>query len=300
MKKLLVEKYRPETIDDIILDDNIKIMLKDKIKNKKIDNILLSGKAGIGKTSMAKILINELKSDYLYLNCGYENGIDKVRNKIKEFCDAIAMNDEVSKIVILDESDSLSNNAQEALRNIIEENIDDTRFIFTANFENKIITPLKSRCIPIQLSFSIKDVFKRIVFILNEEKIKYTKENIRFFLDNIIKKKYPDIRGIINNLELMILGNELTINRIDENKDGINKVVDYILEEKLPRKIRKFCIENEDLFSGNYEELFHYLFNKLYDKPEKQVLCADYLFRMSNVLDKEIQAFSFIIELKKL
>jgi replication factor C small subunit len=299
MDSLLVEKYRPETLEGIILDDNIKKMLKDKIKHNTMDNILLCGKKGIGKSSLAKLIVNELDADFLYINAGFDNSIDTIRNKIKEFCDSVAMNSEVPKIVILDEAHAIRMDGQIGLNNIMEMSASDTRFILTANYINKILDTIQSRCTPVNISHKISDVLKRIIFILDNEKIKYTKEILSHFTNTIIKKKYPDIRGIINNLSLMIVDGKLTKHDINENIQEIEEVADIILEMDNSKKSREYWIQNEDKFGSNYEELAHCIFNKL-DSGKQQLIVADYLYKMAIVLDKEIQFYAMYIELRNM
>ena len=249
-------------------------------------------------TSLARIIVSELDADNLYIHVGYANGVDIIRTKVKEFCDSVRMNDEVPKIVILDEADAMSIEGQKALRNIIELAEDDTRFILTCNYEMKIITPLKSRCTPIQLSCETSDILKMVVDILKEKKIEHSKETVKYFLDNVIKKKYPDIRAIINNLSLMIIDGKLSVENIEEKIGDIDIIADDILKMDKPREIRKYYIGSEDKFSSDYIALAHCIFNKLFEEPVKQIMVADAIFYMSQVLDAEIQFYSMILKIK--
>ena len=159
----LADKYKPKNLDDMILNPEIKKIIQDFLDKKTIQSLLLSGKQGIGKSTLAEIIVNSLDSTFLYINCGLDGGVDTMRTKVREFCDAVAINPEVPKIVILDEADALlaigegtgeggKSSAQGSLRNLIDQSSDDTRFILTCNYISRIIDPLKSRCIPLHLN----------------------------------------------------------------------------------------------------------------------------------------------------
>lgn len=301
MNQLYVSKFAPKTIDDLIINENIKKTFKSYIQQNSIPHMTLYGRAGIGKSSTANILVNELKAKdrTLYINCGYDNNVDVVRTRIKSFCDSKF---EDFKVIILDESDSLSKNsgngssAQDALRNVIEENQDDSRFILTCNNIQKIIEPIKSRCIPLNISFTQDDIFKRVIEILKSEKIKVCKENLIAFRENVIKKLFPDIRRIINELELWTVSSELIPMNSNYSND-LNKLVEYIITTTDYKTIRKTVMDNEEQFNSDYIALSQALFNKV-EKPDHHLIIADYIYKMHIVTDQEIEFYAMIIELK--
>lgn len=302
----LVEKYRPKTLDELVVDDGIRELIRSYLNKGTICNLLLVGRAGLGKTSLAKIIASELNATTLYVNCGEASGVDNIRCKVKEFCDAISLDNSI-KVVILDEADALSSNAgtgasaQGALRNLIEEAQDDTRFILTGNYINKIIEPIQSRCTPIKLRFTTKDVLARVIHILKSEKIKYDNDTVKVFFEQVIKKRYPDIRSIINNLEHWVIDGKLTVGTVSDEAT-VSLVVDRVklcLEKKTtPLQLREYLLQNEGLFENDYELLAGEVFNNIEDYNQ-QIVIAEYLYRMGLVIDKEIQFYSMVLQLVK-
>jgi DNA polymerase III delta prime subunit len=300
-KDLYVEKYRPQTIDEIVLESNTKNLIKSYIENGTTNHLLLAGRAGIGKTSLAKIISKELNSDEKYINASMDNNVENIRNNVREFCDAMSIDGNL-KIVILDEADALSSNsgtgssAQDALRNLIETAQDDTRFILTCNFINKIIEPIKSRCIPLNLAFSIEDVIKRINFILKSENIKYDKENLIKFINMVVKKKYPDIRLIIGELQNWCTTGTLTPIEMEINE--YDEIIDYIIKTPLVKNIRQYLMDNETLFNRDYISLAENYFNRLEDATH-MISAADHIYRMQSVGDVEIEFTAMLLETGK-
>jgi len=303
MNLQLAERYRPKTLDDLVLNDELRNLFKNYIDTKSIPNLTLYGHQGIGKSTLAQILVKEIDATLLYINASVNNDVDTIRTQMREFCQAIAPDNNV-KIVILDEADSLSKNsgtgssAQSALRNIIDEAAEDTRIILTCNYIDRILDPIKSRCTPIKLQFSISDVCKKILNILIKENIKFTKDEYLEFCDLVIKKKYPDIRLIINILESWIITGKLVKTNISDESQ-IDTVVEDILSllVKNPRDARKYYIISEDQFSNDYQMLAGRLFNKFEDKPKNQIIIADYLKTAPFILDKEIGFYAMLLQL---
>lgn len=226
---LLVEKYRPKTVEDFIGDDSLIKMIKTIIKEpSKIPHLLLvSQSAGTGKTSLAKLIVRLLKSDVLYMNASDERGIDTIRGKVKEFASTVSFNQDSPKIVHLDEADGLTKDAQNTLRNMMEEYAFNCRFILTCNNQSKIIEPLQSRCKIIQFTNPPKDkILSRLEFICKEEKIEIGKDK----LDTLVDASYPDIRSMVKNLDtyrLFGIGDDSSVPKI------IGSIYDLLKQKKL-------------------------------------------------------------------
>lgn len=290
-------KYKPSKVDDMILSDELMTYFINVVETGNLNNISIFGHPGIGKTTLAKILVDSLDCEYWLQPCSIDGSIEMIKSTIKDFCDIIPKGK--YKIIILDEADQLSQQAQMALRNIIVDSLDNCRFILTANYQDKVIDALKSRCTPVKLEFSTKDILKFCINILKMEDIKYTKLSILDFFETIIVKNYPDIRAIIENLQMMSISGELKV--LKSNEITIkNDIVDYICNNmKLDiKKIREYLISNEDKFSADYVKLAQELFDVYDDNPEIMIIISDSLWRMSFQLDKEIQFISMIINIQ--
>lgn len=295
---LWVEKYRPKKLDDVILDQETKTLLRNYITKRTVPNLAMVGSAGKGKTTIAKVLINELDASYLYVCASVENGVDVIRNKVRDFTNSVAIGGGI-KIVVLDEMDFLSFDAMGSLRQIIEESSADTRFIITANYLHKIIEPIRSRCVPLNVRHNINDVIARCIQIIKAENIKADKETMTLFIERVAKEKYPDVRSIISNLERWCVSGILTPIEISEEGEIDNAVVEIFnfIKNKKPKQCREFCINNESLFSNDYEKLAGKLFDKFENNPAEQLLIADGIFRQSSCIDKEIQFYAMILKL---
>lgn len=300
-----VIKYTPSNIDSMVLTDELKNTFKTWINNNTLNNLCFYGIQGIGKTTIAKLLVKEFNcDDVLFQSCSIDGSIDMVKTKIQNFCELIT-NKNKFKIVILDEADSLSSTAgtnagaQMALRNIIAESLEDTRFILTCNYLDRIIPALQSRCTPIKLEFSIQDVAKHIVNILNNENIKFTKEDLSIFLNNTVKRRFPDIRSIIEHLQISCQSGELK--NLQSTSDVINnEVIEFISNCNDINQIRNYLHQNEDKFSGDYILLASKLFDYYSFSTDAMLCIADYLYKMTIVVDKEILFTSMIIQLKQI
>ena len=218
---LFTEKYRPDTLEGYIGNDDFKSSLQQWIDTNDVPHLLLCGGAGTGKTTAAKLIVNNINCDYVYINCSDENGIDTIRDKVKSFASAASFKPQ--KVVIMDEADFLTINAQAALRNVIETFSLTTRFIFTCNYVERIIDPIQSRTIVFELTPpSMQDVAFKCVEILNLEGVTYTKADIV----RIVKQTYPDIRKTLNLLQSSIKNGDLQQSREITN---FNQTSDQII-----------------------------------------------------------------------
>lgn len=289
------EKYRPSNLSEVVLDENIRETIKGYLNKGTISNLLLFGSAGRGKTSLSKVIVNELKATELYINASCENGVDIVRNKITDFGRSVGFGNQI-KIVVLDEADGLTDAGQNALRNVIDECSTDTRFIFTCNYLNKIIPPIASRCVPIEISFSTKDVLKRCLQILKSENIEYKDSVVD--IAEIVSKSYPDIRKTIGILEQCCINNKFEKKNIVINMQ-IDEVIEVIKKNlSNPKKCREYWIKNSSMFGNDYMELGSRFFNSILENlsPKGILYVGDRWYQLNQVLDKEIGFYLLVCE----
>ena len=294
---LFVEKYRPQDLNGFVGDDTIRFKIQEYLKTGKLQNLLLFGPAGTGKTSLAKLIVGQLGADHLYINASDERGIDTIRDKIIPFASSIGFNG--LKVVILDESDYLTAQAQATLRNVMESFSASCRFILTCNYLDRIISPLQSRCMAFGITPpSKKEVGQHILQICESEGINYTKED----LGQVILTHYPDIRKILNTLQGSLKDNKLVLDTKSlKNTDFENKVIQG-LKNKIPLKdIRQIIAD-----SGATQ--FESLFRCLYDNVEEYttnvgdaiIVIAQYQYEYGFVVDKEICIAAMLNKLLKL
>lgn len=303
---LWVEKYRPKTLNDIVLSNECRNDILNILSKKDIPHLLFTGKPGIGKTSLAKIITyNVLDRQCLYLNMS-DKGIDAVRDDIVNFAETKSLDGEI-KIIICDEFDGCSNQAQKALRNIMEEYANFVRFIITANNKNNIITAIQSRCINIDITFSKQDVLLRCVNILKQENISLNKEDLTN-LAYIIKGNFPDIRKIINILQKICNCGKF---KFDNNLLNNNLLCDQILDiinNKDILSLRKFIIEQESNFNSDYNQLLYDFLNYIYDNKSIEntkkidiiITIRDFIYQSSMITDLEINTFSCFLAIYKI
>ena len=293
MIELWVEKYRPTTLENYVGNEVIKNKIADYIKESSIQNLLFYGVAGTGKTTLAKLITKNLNCDLLYLNASDERGIDTIREKIQPFALSMGFND--VKIVILDEADYLTPQAQATLRNTIESCSKTTRFILTCNYLERIISPLQSRCQTFEITPPSKqEVNNKCQDILTQEKILFygIHDNGQHHnsIDGVIDTHYPDIRKIINTLQGSIVDGEI---KIDDNSLKNTQLGDQIVEA-LEKKLKLSVIRQILADSGARE--FDGLFKVLYDNVSKYtnregeaiLIIAKYQYEYTFVLEKEI------------
>ncbi len=292
------EKYRPSTLKEIVLNPNTRNYFNKVREDKNIPNVMFVGRPGIGKTSLAKIIVSDvLNCQYLYINASDENGIDTIRTKVLNFAQTKSLFGSI-KVIILDECDGLSIDAQKALRNSIEEYHDLTRFVLTANYKHKIIPALQSRCQIFDLNHDKNEYITKLISIVKAEEVKINKEDFT----NIINSCYPDFRRGINALQKYALsgGKEGMFGDISELFDGL---ID-LLRNKKYTAIRKFIIENETVFNNDYDvlfkKLFDYIFESSIDVDKKRdclLTVSRYFYQNSQCIDQEINFYSCILEL---
>jgi len=300
--KIWVEKYRPATLDDIILDERTLNIVKE-FKNE-IPNLLFVGNPGTGKTTLARVIVNDiLGCNYLYINASDESGIDTIRHNITNFAQTKSFDGGV-KVVILDEADGLTPQAQAALRNTMETFAKYCRFILTANYKHKIIPALQSRCQALDIKPVIELAVKRCYYILKNEKVKISDEQKKKFVQ-LVKRFFPDLRKAINELQKNVIDSELCIASINSDNELLETVYKKIVGKK-SLEARKYLIENEDRFQGDYDTLLanflNYIYNtNLQDAQKKAFIAniADHLYKSAFVVDKEINAFACLVNLEK-
>jgi replication factor C small subunit len=283
---LWIERYRSKTLEQYIGNDAVKSRIADCISKNDIPHFIFSGPAGTGKTTLAKLIVNNIKCDYLYLNASDENGIDVIRDKVKTFASAASFNP--LKVVILDEADFLTQPAQAALRNIIEEYVLNTRFILTCNYIERLVDPLTSRCeIHLLVPPSKGDVARHICTnILDVEGVEYDIKDVAA----IINTYYPDIRSVIKNLQAGVKDNKLVYIPLDTN--WLGKVVTELASKnkKAWYTIRQVVADAQ---VNDFQVAYRFLFDNL-DKfsnghdAEISVILDEHIWRAGAVPDKEI------------
>ena len=304
---LLVEKYRPTKLSDMVLSDSNRKFFESITDE--IPNLLFVGTPGLGKTTLARILVNNiLECQYLYINASDENGIDTIRSKVVGFSQTMSL-DGKHKVVILDEADGITIDGQRALRNTMEEYSGKTRFILTANYKHKIIPAIQSRTQFFDLTPPFDDVVKRVVNVVKEEGIKIDNEQKTNFV-NLIKQDYPDIRKVLNTVQKSTISKIFTIDHSVDSKEIVDKIHKYIVS-KDSLKLRKYLIENENEFQGDYHNLMKQYLNFIYEinssstfddnkKREYILVLSEHMYKDVFVLDKEINAFACWYALSKI
>ena len=301
--KIWVEKYRPQTLDDIILSERNKEIVRGF--EEEIPNLLFVGTPGTGKTTLARIIVNDiLKCNYLYINASDESGIDTIRHKVTNFSQTKSFDGKV-KVVILDECDGLTSQAQAALRNTMESFAKYTRFILTANYKHKIIPALQSRCQFLDIKPTLEDGVKRIYGILKQEGIEVDDAQKKKFVE-LVKANFPDLRKAINEIQKNCINSSLAITNINVDNTLLKAIHDHITQKDV-LALRKFLIENENTFYGDYDTLMRDYLNYLYGQPvqdlkkkEMIAVIADHLYKSAFVLDKEINCFACWINLERI
>ena len=297
---LYCEKYRPQTVDDCILPDKIKSMFKEFVTNKQIPNLLLSGGPGIGKTTIAKALCNDLDMEFYFLNASENGDIDTLRTKLKSFAGTKSMFGK-QKVIILDEADYMTQFAQPALRAFIEEYSSNCRFILTCNFKDKIIAPLHSRMTCVDFTISKKErpklmaeFFARILHILEQEEVTVESKDI---IAELIKKHFPDFRRVLN--ELQGYGKTIDVGILTLFKDEALASVVKTVKAKNFKDMRQWVVDNIDndpllIYRAFYDNMYEYVDEN--SIAEFVMIIHSYMRDHTIVADKEINLVAFFTE----
>ena len=302
---LWVEKYRPKTIEECILPENIKKTFRDFLNKGEVPNLLLAGPAGCGKTTVAKALCNELGVDVYVIN-GSDEGrfLDTVRNNAKNFASTVSLSsDSKHKVIIIDEADNTTSDVQLLLRASIEEFSGNCRFIFTCNYKNKIIEPLHSRCAVVEFGIKGKqkqeiaaEFFKRLNGILDSERIQSDKK----VLAELINKHFPDWRRVLNECQRYSVGGKIDSGILAHFSDvKVNDLIKNLKEKDFPQ-VRKWCVDNLD---NDPAVLLRRIYDSLYASlvpstiPAAVLILAKYQYQIAFVADQEINLLACLTEI---
>jgi DNA polymerase III delta prime subunit len=302
---LLTEKYRPQVIEDCILPDETKKTFKEFVEKGEIPNLLLAGPPGIGKTTIAKALCNELGADYYVIN-GSDEGrfLDTVRNQAKNFASTVSLTGSSKhKVIIIDEADNTGNDVQLLLRANIEAFYNNCRFIFTCNYKNKIIEPLHSRCAVIDFTIKGKQrvqlagsFFQRLQSILDQEKIEYDEKVVA----ELVTKHFPDFRRVLNEIQRYSTGGKIDSGILASFSDvSVNDLIKSLKEKNFP-EVRKWVVNNLDndssvLLRRVYDALTTSLENP--SIPAAVLIIAKYQYQIAFVADQEINLLAALTEI---
>jgi DNA polymerase III delta prime subunit len=307
LMNIWTERYRPTKLADMVLSESLRAFVEECKRKDEIPNMLLVGNAGTGKTTLAKVIINEiLDAQYLYINASEKNGIDEVRTSILSFAQTKSLDGKI-KVIFLDEFDNFTDAGQRALRNVMEEYAGNTRFILTGNYLHRIIQPIQSRCqVFTDFTPPIREYAKRIIYILQQEKITISNDQVER-IKEVIRYYYPDLRRIINYIQRSVINSKLVLQDVINNEGFAEDILGKINNKEDLMSIRKFVIESEQSFGNDYPKLMKDLFNTVYksemseDKKRLALLqVSEYLYRSALVLDQEINFFSCLISLSQL
>lgn len=300
---LWVEKFRPASIEECILPERLKKFFQAQVDAGSLQNMLLLGGPGTGKTTAAKAMCNEMGIDVLFINASEQGGIDTLRTLVRGYASTVSFIDGSHRCIILDEADYLSPAAQPALRGMIEEFASNCRFILTANFGNRIIDPIKSRCAVIDFALKkdekmecIMGFNRRVKTILGDENIVFSPKDVA----SIIQQYFPDYRKILNELQRNSHGGELRVSQLSAiSEDAVKTVIEFIKTAKFA-EIRKWVINNADID-------FHALCKMIFDMalpqiqsntiPDFVMILADYDYKRAFIVNPEIHTIALLCEI---
>ena len=300
---LWVEKYRPKTIEECVLPVSLKSTFGDMVRKGEPQNLLFSGTAGVGKTTVAKALCNEMGCDWILINCSEEGNIDTLRTKIRQFASTISLNGDTTKVVILDEFDySNANSIQPALRGAIEEFANNCRFILTCNYKSRIIEPIHSRCTCIDFALPAGEkpaiaarMMERCVYILNQEGIKFDKK----VLGQLIMKHFPDMRRILNELQRYSVSGLIDVGILSSIAESEIKSLMTALRNKDFGTVRRWAALNAET---SPQEVYRKIYDALGDNlenqsiPEAIMILAESQYRSAFVADQEINMVACLVQ----
>ena len=300
---LWVEQYRPKTVDECILPKTLKTQLQSYVDKQDISNLILSGGPGVGKTTAARAMLDQIGATYMFINGSEESGIDVLRTKIKNFASTVSL-DGGRKYLILDEADYLNpQSTQPALRGFIEEFHQNCGFILTCNYKNKLIAPLHSRCgvvdftIPKSEKASLAhQFFQRAISILQENEIKYNEKVVAELINN----HFPDWRRIINELQRYSVSGQIDAGILVNLGEKSIKELMGMMKNKEFTNVRKWVVENIDndpdtLFRAVYDNLYEYLDSSTI--PHVVVILGEYQYKNAFVADAEINMVACLTEI---
>lgn len=306
LKGMWTIKYRPDCFKSIVLAKETRDLLEQWKNEGEFPNLLLCSRAGMGKTSLAHIIAKEFDCDKLYLNASDEGNVETIRNKVKDFAITASFNGNM-KVIILDEADGFSNiQSQKILRALMEEVADTCRFILTANYRHKIIEPIISRCVELNMTPPKKEMIKRCCEILKIEGVTCPKDQL-MKLPQLVEAFYPDMRSIIKILQNCVdENNTLSIKDFKAQDIFISNLLEELVKGNAVAT-RKYIIENEIEFSSDYSVLLMSIYRSIIDnddldstlRAEWTIILAEYLYRMTSAIDSEICAAACIAEMTK-
>lgn len=304
LKGMWTIKYRPDCFKSIVLAKETRDLLEQWKNEGEFPNLLLCSRAGMGKTSLAHIIAKEFDCDKLYLNASDEGNVETIRNKVKDFAITASFNGNM-KVIILDEADGFSNiQSQKILRALMEEVADTCRFILTANYRHKIIEPIISRCVELNMTPPKKEMIKRCCEILKIEGVTCPKDQL-MKLPQLVEAFYPDMRSIIKILQNCVdENNTLSIKDFKAQDIFISNLLEELIKGNAVAT-RKYIIENEIEFSSDYSVLLMSMYRSIIDnddldstlRAEWTIILAEYLYRMTSAIDSEICAAACIAEM---
>ena len=299
---LWVESYRPKTIDDCILSESLKKTFREYIGAGELPHFLFHGSAGTGKTTVARALCDEIGAEYMFINGSEENGIDMLRTKVKSFASTVSLTD-AKKVIIIDEADYLSNNAQPAFRGIIEEFSNNCRFIFTCNFKNRIIDAIHSRCAVVDFKIPNSEkkelaarFFKRTIDILTKENVEFDKKVVA----ELVQKHFPDFRRTLNELQRYSVSGKIDSGIFVNIGAESYRTLFKNMKEKNFTEVRKWVAQNAD---GDVSKVFREIYDNssnIMDTssiPQMILILADYGYKSNFSVDQEINLMACVTEI---
>ena len=295
---LWVERYRPTQLENYVGNEHLKAKVERYIKSNDVPHLLLYGRAGTGKTTLAKLIVKNIECDYLYINASDENSVDTVRNKVRQFASTIGFKD--MKVIVLDECDYITPNAQAALRNLMETFSKHCRFILTCNFVERIIDPLQSRCQVFEIiPPSKKDVAVHLTKVMELESITYDNEDLKVLIDS----SYPDVRKIINATQRSVVDNKVVMDRQSTIQNDYKlKVLDILKTQDKKTAFANLRQLLADNAIRDYSDCFRLLYDNVDDFAAGNMaavilILARYEQSDMQVVDKEINFMAMLIEL---